>query len=157
MNKHQILQAINQHTGETLTEDTALTKPALFDYLCELEQWVPLQVIKTSHPDWYLVASKSEIGLWHKTSPKHEACDCHRTANTRCVHLWAAKASSFGFTVKQEAGIYHISDNGRSIAEITFNAGQCVVRDRGRTSTFANGNEAIEYLAAVASFGSQLG
>jgi hypothetical protein len=163
MNKQQLLDAINahpSHSAESLhshSQGSALTNEMLFDYLCELENWHPLEVKKSSHPDWYLVASKSEIGTWHKTNFKHQACDCLRTNNNRCAHLWAAKAKFLGFDITYKSGIYYLTDNTKPVAEVTFKPGQCIVKDQKHSSLFRNGDEAIEYLSAVASFGIQLG
>lgn len=157
-----------------VAEGKALTKNILWQYLCEIEGWKPLEVIQSSSTEWHLVASSSEIGLWHRTSAIHKTCDCQRYSklNKPCCHLsavmaheesqWIARAAKYGFTVSVADGNYQVTDGvtGRHVGELHFEEGDrawILLEDRSQLPMrFLGIDDAVEYLVAVASFGWQV-
>lgn len=179
MNKAQLHQALNEcpdFDADRLSSlsQGKLTNAVLFSYLCELNGWRPLEVVTSTNPNWVLVASTSEIGLWHRTSTVHQACDCPFSEyhSTPCCHLsaamaheeneWIARANKKGFKLAWESVSYCITDfvTKQHVGQLRFEEGRSEWRlnhiARHDILYFKGVDEAIEYLAGVASFGSQL-
>lgn len=178
MTRSQLEEALSNHprfSAERLYElcqGKSLANRIMWEYLCELESWKPLEVVSTTKPEWLLVASTSEIGLWHKTSIVYQACDCPFSLSRKapCCHLsaamaheesaWVADAKMLGLEVQYDGEAYKITDttNCRSMGELSFtiDGWWLLEPDRPTPLQFPGAHEAIEYLAAIASFGWQL-
>lgn len=178
MLKTDIENQLNNHPNFSvdrlyqLCDGKRLTTAMMWEYLCELRHWKPLEVVQSNHPDWVLVASGSEVGKWHRTSAVHQACDCRRSeTQPMCCHLsaamaheeseWIAYAQDRGFEVQCHEGVYQISDRitQQFVGGLSFNEGSWWLMEtrHPEPTRFVGVHEAIEYLAAVASFGWQLG
>lgn len=181
MNKTELESALNSHPNFSadrlyqLCDGKRVTNVIMWAYLCELHHWVPLEVIATNNPDWVLVASSSEIGVWHKISVVHQTCDClfSEHHDTPCCHLsaamaheesaWIAYANRHGFKVQCSDGRYQISDliTQQPMGTLSFEenrSNKWVLADQRNFShqSFQCVHDAIDHLAAIASFGWQL-
>jgi hypothetical protein len=174
MNKKQLLNAVNKHPKfETnrlieLTGNKATTNAVLFQYLCELEHWLPLEVKSTKHKDWFTVASTSEIGEWHHCSIAQQSCDCRHggSNNKQCCHLaaldkyledsWIRIANKYGFTVVFSDSRYEIFEHSKQVACLLQRDGNWWL-DTDDVFIIESPEKAIEHLVAVASFGWQYG
>ena len=171
MNKAQLLERINNHHNfnpdrlKEISNGRRLTNTILFQYLCELEKWKPLEVVASSDPDWVFVASTSQIDKWHRASILYHRCTCSEYPKpVPCCHLssamaaeenqWIAQSEKYGFKVKIEDGVYSISDR-ITVGKLSFEGDHWVLVHRERIHKFESATEAIEYLASVASFGWQ--
>lgn len=149
----------------------AIPKHAIWDYLCELKGWKPLEVQPTISPDWVKVASQSQMGNWYRTSVAHQACDCKkhqhdRDRDKKCAHLqaaenfqWQQKYRESGFSVKGENGSYRIHSNNKFVADLkNYFKDEWSVYPNGKDPiTYSSPFEALEYLESLVSFGWQIG
>lgn len=172
MDKKQLLHALNKHPKLESNRLTVLasgnvpTNAVLWQYLCELENWLPLEVKPTKNQDWFLVASNSEIGKWHYCNAVQQSCDCQRTLNaTQCRHLaalekhledfWVKTAGRYGFTVRYGNSRYEISEHGKYVGSLCQKGGSWWL-DADDIFVVESPEQAIEHLAAVTSFGWQI-
>ncbi|NEQ64774.1 MAG: hypothetical protein F6K21_04555 [Symploca sp. SIO2D2] len=180
MRKSELIQQLENHPNfdvdrlYEIAQGRQLTKAVLWEYLCELTAWKPLEVVQSTSPNWYLVASSSETGLWYKVNIISQVCDCiyseYRT--TPCCHLsaamahqenqWIERAAKYGLTVSVVDGKYQVQDKmtGSCVGEIWFDEDEQLwfltePRKPG-ILRYEGVDEVIEYLSAVVSFGSQL-